>query len=71
LRRSPASWKTCSLKETVELQIKQRAEKRYLVKVMKVPVDKDAIILTDIPGMERIPVPIRIKEYPKPEIKIR
>ncbi|MEA3364033.1 MAG: hypothetical protein U9Q79_00200 [Candidatus Hydrogenedentes bacterium] len=71
MRRSCASWKTCSLKQTVEPQIKQRAEKRYLVKVMKVPVDKDVTLLTDIPGMEPIRVPIRINEYPKSETKVR
>lgn len=38
---------------------------------MKVPVDKDVTLLTDIPGMEPIRVPIRINEYPKSETKVR
>lgn len=58
--------------ESIQPEIIPRDRNGYLVKLMKVPVDralegKEVIILTDIPGRERIPVPIRIKEYPRPE----
>lgn len=58
--------------ESIQPEIISREGSRYLVKLMKVPVDralegKEVIILTDIPGRERIPVPLRIKEYPRPE----
>ncbi|MFO7976454.1 MAG: DUF1573 domain-containing protein [Candidatus Hydrogenedentota bacterium] len=60
--------------ESIQPEIIKRDENRYLVKLMKVPVDKalegkEVVILTDIPGKERVPVPIRIEEYPRPDNK--
>lgn len=57
--------------EGIVSEIIPRPENRYLVKLQNLPVDpalegKDIVILTDVPGRERLPVPIRIKKYPAP-----
>ncbi len=56
---------------SIETEIIARPGSRFLVKLMNMPVDpelegKEVVLLTDIPDMERFPVPIRIKEYPTP-----
>ena len=48
-----------------------RPESRYLIRLQNLPADpafegKDIVILTDVPGRERISVPLRIKKYPAP-----
>ncbi len=57
--------------EGIVSEIIPRPENRYLIKLQNLPVDpdlegKDLVILTDVPGRERLPVPIRIKKYPAP-----
>jgi hypothetical protein len=59
--------------ESIVSEVIPRPENRYLIKLQNLPVDpafegKDIVILTDIPGRERVPVPLRIKKYPAPRI---
>jgi len=57
--------------QSIQAEIIPRPGNRLLVKLSNVPVDralegKEVVILTDIPGMERIAIPIHVRDYPKP-----
>lgn len=61
--------------EGITAEIIPRPESRYLVKLHNVPVDKsldgkEIVLLTDIPGRERVAVPIRVKPYPHPQSRV-
>jgi hypothetical protein len=57
--------------EGIQTEIIARPGGRYLVKVENIPVSpaldgKTVTIVTDIEGAERLTVPFRVKEYPRP-----
>jgi hypothetical protein len=58
--------------DTIIAEVIPRPGSRYLIKLENVPVDKslegtEIVLLTDIPGKERVAVPIRVREYPVPQ----
>ena len=58
--------------DSIVAEVIPRPGNRFLVKLANVPVSqamegKEIVLLTDIPGKERVTIPIRVKEYPTPE----